>query len=482
MNDVFARILPIVGNHLFNKNIAILGDAYLLMDYLCGCGITKYAVTEDNRLAVERAANRLSEKLGLRIEISSGNIDFLVAAGRRDVLQTANKFCLTNTCEGLFFSQLENGAGLIVTLPTTTADLIVDVNIRGTLLLDNLLTVAAALVKGRLLNSTPLARSDINSFYNGRPLLIGHPSWPWAVEEVSSQNLSLVAKGQLKSSTLNGKRILIVGLGSLGSIVAEKLATLGADLVLFDGESVDITNPIRQLYSVKQVGKPKVEACAELLGASKCLTFMKNLDETNLDELDRLGHLDFAVLSTGTNHDRAVSAQLRSIKVPHLAISCYARARYFEAIIVTEEGPCFSCIRGHIHRGPTPELTPEQRRMYAAPHELQAEPATIVETARAAIAAALITTSYLNPEVWLCRIIAEERTLLLGANYAEINADGLYPYGIDKVGAARVYGPDEIAGRGDYVECAECKRKLEVALKLKEAFDLSSLQIPFDQN
>lgn len=470
MSDVFSRILPVVGEHLFNKNIALIGQAHLLMEYLTGCGITCYSSCE--RDAAEQA-QALSAKYGLKIDLSvDRRPDFLVAAGGSSELEKAERACSEWGCEGLFLTQLPNAAGLISMLPGANA-LNVECGLYGTLLLDNLLSLAAAIVKGRLLKSTDCARPDIDKLCARGWLLAGHPSWPWIVRQVEPDtNLSV---GLRPEANLSGKKVLIVGLGSLGSLAARMLARGGADLVLVDGETVEPSNPARQIYGVRHANTPKATACAEIL---KRLypqqTFQPRAEALSLDNLNLLdtGHLDFAVLATGTAIDRPVSSYLRKAGIAHTAVSCYARARYFEAIVVTPDGPCFGCIRGHIYRGVPAELTPEQRRMYvSSEHDLQAEPATVVETARAATMAAMIAQGYLEPQTatWLHRALSEGNTLFLGGNHAELNSEGAYAYGIETVGEARIYGTKDIAGRGDYVECWDCGRKFEVAVRYEES-------------
>lgn len=465
--EVFSRILPVVGEHLFNKRIALLGSAHLLMEYLAGCGITRYT----GQCATE--AQRLSEKYGLQIDLTWEKPDFLVAAGNRHELAEAEKASAEWGVEGLFFTQLPNGTGLILPLPISGA-LSLDVGLSGTLLLDNLLSLTAAMVKGRLLQSTDCARPDIERLFNQGWLLAGHPSWPWIVKGVLPEEIESLSRDSKPEADLRGRRVLIVGLGSLGSVAAQMLARKGADLVLVDGETVEASNLARQIYGMRHIGSLKAAACAEILKAycpQQILYCIEALNLDNLAILDSLGHFDFALLATGTVMDRAISRYLRQMGVAHTAISCYARARYFEAIVVTHDGPCFGCIRGHIYRGVSPEPTPEQRRLYvSSEHDLQAEPATIVETARAATMAAMIAQGYLEPQTatWLHRALGEGSTLFLGGNHAELN-DGVYAYGIETVGEARVYGTADIAGRGEYVECWDCGRKFDIAVRYEES-------------
>jgi hypothetical protein len=173
-------------------------------------------------------------------------------------------------------------------------------------------------------------------------------------------------------------------------------------------------------------------------------------------------------VATGTEHDRAISNLLRDAKIPHVVVSCYARARFFEAIVVDKTGPCFGCVRGHLYLGSQPSLTPEQRARYvSSEHDLAAEPATRIETARAADMAAHIAAGFLQLEsaAWLRRALDEEQTFFLGGNTVEIDRNGDYVYGIEWPGQVRLYGLQEITGRGSYVQCWDCNRQLPIAIQ-----------------
>jgi len=78
-------------------------------------------------------------------------------------------------------------------------------------------------------------------------------------------NIALL--GQEGFEILRDMRILIVGLGGLGSFVAQELVRLGAqNLILVDNDRVDRTNLNRQiLYEPADVGKSKVLVAAKKL-------------------------------------------------------------------------------------------------------------------------------------------------------------------------------------------------------------------------
>ena len=65
--------------------------------------------------------------------------------------------------------------------------------------------------------------------------------------------------------TLKNAKVLVVGLGGVGSFAAEFLARAGVgNMTIVDGDIVDITNINRQLPALHStVGKDKVEIVAE---------------------------------------------------------------------------------------------------------------------------------------------------------------------------------------------------------------------------
>ncbi|UTW11482.1 HesA/MoeB/ThiF family protein [Marinobacterium rhizophilum] len=88
-----------------------------------------------------------------------------------------------------------------------------------------------------------------------------------------------------------GSRVLIIGLGGLGSPVAMYLAAAGVgELVLVDDDEVDLSNLQRQIvHSTPRLGRPKVESARETLAALnpdiRIETLCERLSEQRLDEL-----------------------------------------------------------------------------------------------------------------------------------------------------------------------------------------------------
>lgn len=67
---------------------------------------------------------------------------------------------------------------------------------------------------------------------------------------------------------LSGRRIMVVGAGSLGSTVAEQLVRNGVpEIILVDDDEVEAVNLTRTVYTCEDIGIPKTEALARRLTA-----------------------------------------------------------------------------------------------------------------------------------------------------------------------------------------------------------------------
>src|SRR5262249_46772505 len=99
-------------------------------------------------------------------------------------------------------------------------------------------SVAANYAKGLLLAGTEYARKDIEALSaRSNFFLAGHPSWPWAIAPIDAAMLPALAQTTIDDYDVNNiaeqnGTFLIIGLGSLGSVIAETLNRLGSNLVL----------------------------------------------------------------------------------------------------------------------------------------------------------------------------------------------------------------------------------------------------------
>ena len=97
-------------------------------------------------------------------------------------------------------------------------------------------------------------------------------------------------------------KVLIVGLGGLGSPVAQYLAAAGVGhLGLLDGDNVSLTNLQRQvIHTTPDIGKPKVETAAEKIHALNpdVQTTEMQLYMSEDNAMDIIGGYDFIIDGT----------------------------------------------------------------------------------------------------------------------------------------------------------------------------------------
>ena len=163
--------------------------------------------------------------------------------------------------------------------------------------------------------------------------------------------------GQLK---LKQSRVLIVGLGGLGSPVALYLAAAGVgELHLADFDTVDTTNLHRQvLHDTASVGRTKVDSAIERLEALnplvKLVPLRAALDADSLDAA--VAAVDLVLDCTDNFAIReAVNAACVAAQKPLVsgaAIRLEGQLSVFDPRI--ESSPCYHCLYGH---GSEAELT-----------------------------------------------------------------------------------------------------------------------------
>lgn len=164
-------------------------------------------------------------------------------------------------------------------------------------------------------------------------------------------------EGQLK---LKQSRVLIVGLGGLGSPVALYLAAAGVgELHLADFDSVDTTNLHRQiLHDTDSVGRTKVDSAISRLQALnpqvKLVPLRTALDADSLGSV--VAAVDLVLDCTDNFAIReAVNAACVAAKKPLVsgaAIRLEGQLSVFDPRV--ESSPCYHCLYGH---GSEAELT-----------------------------------------------------------------------------------------------------------------------------
>ncbi|MCC6806282.1 MAG: ThiF family adenylyltransferase [Deltaproteobacteria bacterium] len=301
----------------------------------------------------------------------------------------------------------------------------------------------------------------------------GDARWPFAVAAEAPAQASF-------AHAFAGQHVLVVGAGSVGSEIARLLAATAARLTIVDAAAVSVFNPQRQWFSTEEIGRAKVTALRDRIGAERVRAVPIAADATFLDGLLRSDRPDVCVLATGTHHHQALARVLSWHGVPHVACCAYPQARFFEVLAVDPAGgtPCYDCFRGHIHRGvqSRPALSdevsqflymePDQAKRDATYVDLVAEPASAIETGRVADVAMACVTELARKQrgAWFLRALADQTTCFIGGNTVDVR-DGAPAYGISRPGQVVRLGLDDLAGSDR--ACETCGRTLVAAHALQ---------------
>lgn len=137
--------------------------------------------------------------------------------------------------------------------------------------------------------------------------------------------------GLLESSVMGNKTALIVGCGSVGSLIALELARAGVGaFILVDSDTLEIHNICRHQLGFRDLGRYKVDAVADAIRNinpnAKVQTFRGILQELPTEMLD--GLKDGIVIGTGDNREsNAVANELAKVlQVPFVTTGCWQRA------------------------------------------------------------------------------------------------------------------------------------------------------------
>jgi len=163
---------------------------------------------------------------------------------------------------------------------------------------------------------------------------------------------ALLARGAgLLGAPLRERTVLVAGLGSVGSYVAEQLARSGVGgLALLDPDVVEPANLSRTAYAAEDAGRPKPDALARrLLAVAPALRLslhrsaIEDLAPADLDALVRAADLVVAA-TDGTAAQRALDRFAYARGRPALFVGLYAGAEGGEVVVtIPERTPCYLC-------------------------------------------------------------------------------------------------------------------------------------------
>lgn len=221
-----------------------------------------------------------------------------------------------------------------------------------------------------------------------------------------SDSIDLRRRGLVPEEGLGGKRVDVVGAGSLGSKIGVLLAEAGVGhLRVYDRDRLDTPNLSRHLCDQTDLGREKSLAVAERLSLRGVDALGVSLDVTampdhQLDVLLRRSDLIVATMDSPQAQFVVNEVAVRT-RVPALFVGAYERACGGEIVAVRPgQGPCLFCAVG-FRAGLAPGITlDERRRAYqsADANRLEAEPGLGLDIAYLASVVAAHALAVLDPE------------------------------------------------------------------------------------
>ncbi len=186
-----------------------------------------------------------------------------------------------------------------------------------------------------------------------------------ATDELSER---VFARNPKEREFLRKKHLVIAGVGSVGSALALMAARAGIGrFTLIDVDTLEPENVCRHLGDLSAVGKPKVEAVAELIGCINTTSQITAMAE-DFRSMDRSRiTLDKDTLLVGATDSFECQSLLNLMSLesgaPAIYVGCWGEAAVGEILyVVPGKTPCFECYAGF--RRETEELSLRDPRKY----------------------------------------------------------------------------------------------------------------------
>lgn len=161
-------------------------------------------------------------------------------------------------------------------------------------------------------------------------------SWERVEQLIGSDNLARLAQ----------KRVGIVGLGSGGGFVAVSLAMSGVGrFVLVDDDAVESANIVRHVADRRDLGRPKVEAVADLIRQRNPNAVVETRIGRIEQHTDALNNLDLLVVGVdGENAKYAINQVCLKHHLTAVYAGVYERGEGGDVVVIRPyNGPCYAC-------------------------------------------------------------------------------------------------------------------------------------------
>jgi len=158
--------------------------------------------------------------------------------------------------------------------------------------------------------------------------------------------------GIIDTETFSKKTVGLVGLGSVGSVLAVYLAEASVGgFRLNDMDDLAAANLSRHACNLYDLGRKKTNAVRDLILARNPYAQIETFEDDflNLDfeqQIEIFSGLDLVIATTDSNACQfAVNEVCLHLRIPSLFIGCYERAHAGEVIyVIPGVTPCFNCV------------------------------------------------------------------------------------------------------------------------------------------
>ena len=165
-------------------------------------------------------------------------------------------------------------------------------------------------------------------------------------------------RGLLETDVLVHKWVFIVGLGSVGSWVADGLARCGVNFLLMDDDRLEIANVNRQVPGLRQVGRLKTKVMADLIHErnpfAEMRTFETRVDFDTKEQVRQcVRDADLVICATGDRTSGIILNRLCLEENKVLIIGGAFRRAYGGQVLRVRpgNGPCYVCFLKGIPAG-----------------------------------------------------------------------------------------------------------------------------------
>lgn len=156
---------------------------------------------------------------------------------------------------------------------------------------------------------------------------------------------------------LANKSVAVIGVGSGGGFVALTLAMSGVGrFVLIDDDLIEQTNVVRHVADMRYVGKPKVEAVADLIRQRNPNAKVEAIVGKSSEHEDKLDGVDLVVC--GVDGERAkyeINQECRERGLTCVYAGVYERGEGGDVVIIrpnkNSDEPCYACWANQLREG-----------------------------------------------------------------------------------------------------------------------------------